>query len=66
MQIRKYDKYCFDVFRGTGFDNWSRIRKFHWGYKVINGDFLRREELQEVVNELERFPNGQVEHYNAA
>jgi hypothetical protein len=60
MQIRKLGRYTFDVFQGNGFGGWSRVRQFHWGYKVVGGDRLPRNELQDVINKLERFPNGSI------
>jgi len=60
MQIRKLDRYTFDVFQGQGFDQWSRIHKFHWGYKVVNGNKLPKSELQNVIQKIQQFPNGSI------
>jgi len=61
MQIRKHSKFVFDVFQGNGFDCWTRIRKFHWGYKVVNGNWLPKNELQSVIQKLDQFPNGSID-----
>ena len=66
MQIRKLDKNTFDVFGETGFDNWTRVRRFHWGYKQIGGNFLPRPVMQEVSTALVKFPNGSLENIHAA
>jgi hypothetical protein len=62
MQIRKHSKYVFDVFQGTGFDGWTRIRKFHWGYKVVGGNRLTNQEMSTMSLKLEQFPNGNLEN----
>jgi hypothetical protein len=61
MQIRKHSKYVFDVFAGVGFDGWTRIRKFHWGYKVVGGQRLTNQELAGVTEKLEQHPYGSLE-----
>lgn len=58
MQIAKVDKYTFDVFGDTGFDNWTRIRQYPWGYKVVNGIRLEKAVFDEVCAKLRDYPRG--------
>ncbi len=62
MQIRKLNSNTFDVFGDVGFDNWTRVRRFHWGFKQIGGLFLARPVLREVVATIEAHPHGSVEN----
>ena len=62
MQIRKVDRNTFDVFGGVGFDNWTRVRKFHWGFKPIQGTFLPRDVLKEVIDRIQQHPHGSIEN----
>ena len=61
MLIRKVDRNTYDVFGGVGW-NWTRLRKFHWGFKPIQGEFLPRETLKEVIDRLTHNPNGSIEN----
>jgi len=58
MLIKKVDRYVFDVFGDTGFDNWTRIRQFPWGYKVVNGLRLEKQVFDEVCQKLAEYPRG--------
>ena len=60
MQIRRVDHNTYDVFGNTGFDAWTRVRRFHWGYKVVNGVELPREILRDVAANIAEHPNGSV------
>lgn len=60
MQVRKLDRNTFDVYGGQGFENWSRIRRFHWGVKVIDGIKLDRATLSEVEEDILMFPDGHI------
>lgn len=62
MQVRQLDRHVFDVFLGTGFNQWSRVRRFHWGYKVVNGNFLPKEILKEVSSTINQNPHGSLEN----
>jgi len=53
MKICRVSRYVFDVFGGVGWENWSRIRKFPWGYKVVNGMYLNKEAMTASVNAIE-------------
>lgn len=53
MLIRQLSYNTFDVFIGDGWDNWTRIRKFHWGFKPIAGQFIPRHILREVAISIE-------------
>lgn len=60
MQIRKLDKYVYDVFLGVGYDNHVRVQKYPWGIRVIQGQRLTKDESNAIVAAIERFPNGSV------
>ncbi len=48
MLIRKLHQNVFDVFLGNGFNNWSRIRRGHWGVSVVAGNRLPKHLLRDV------------------
>lgn len=60
MQIRRVNRNQFDVFGNTGFDNWSRVQRFPWGYKVVNGNPLPKEIIRDVAANISEYPNGSV------
>lgn len=62
MQIRKLDKNTYDVFGDVGFEHWTRIKRFHWGFKPVGGVFLSRPVLREVSNAIEAHPEGSLEN----
>ena len=62
MQIRKVGAYVYDVFCGVGHEGWSRVRRFHWGFKVVAGARMPREQHQAVVAKLILHPNGGIEN----
>jgi hypothetical protein len=62
MQIRKLDPHTYDVFGGTGFDSWTRLRRFHWGFKQIAGVFLPRSTLQSVIETIQFNPEGSIDN----
>jgi hypothetical protein len=62
MLIRKVDRYTYDVFGDVGFDNWSRIHKFPWGYKVVKGIRLDKELMDQVIQKLQEFPRGSLQN----
>lgn len=52
MFIKKLHTNVFDVFLGKGFNNWSRVRRGHWGVSVIAGNRLPKSALREVADHL--------------
>jgi len=54
MFIKKLHPHVFDVFLGKGFDNWTRIRRGHWGVSVVAGSRLPKSLLKEVEHALPR------------
>lgn len=73
MIIRKLDKNTFDVFGGIGWPiadavegassaQWTRVRRFHWGFKQIGGTWLQRPLFQEVVAAIGNNPQGSLEN----
>ena len=62
MQIRRTEKYVYDVFLGTGFDQWVRVRKYKWGYRILNGVRVAREAMKEMIDRLDKYPDGSLEN----
>lgn len=62
MLIRKLDRNTYDVFGGQGWDQWTRLRRFHWGCKPIAGTFLPRPVLKDVIAAIEAAPDGSIEN----
>lgn len=58
MQINKVNRYTFDVFGDKGFDNWTRVRQYPWGFKVVDGIRLDKPVFDEVCHKLAQFPHG--------
>jgi len=52
MLIKKLKPNVFDVFLGKGFDNWSRVRRGHWGVSVVQGNRLPKSALREIQDAL--------------
>lgn len=52
MFIKKLHSNVFDVFLGKGFDQWSRVRRGHWGVSVVAGSRLPKTLLREVESHL--------------
>jgi hypothetical protein len=52
MLIRRLDRNHFDVFLGNGWDNWTRVRRHHWGVAVVGGKRLPRETIRELNERL--------------
>lgn len=55
MLIRKLHNNVFDVFLGKGFDNWTRVKRGHWGVSTIAGQRLPKAKLKHLALVLERF-----------
>lgn len=60
MLIRAIDRNTFDVFPDVGYNNWSRVRKHHWGMKVIQGERQPKEVLNAVEQLIIEYPEGSV------
>lgn len=52
MFVKKLKPHVYDVFVGKGWDNWSRVRKGHWGVSVVGGPRLPKATLREVAAHL--------------
>lgn len=52
MFVKKLKPHVYDVFVGKGWDNWSRVRKGHWGVSVVQGNRLPKNALREVATHL--------------
>jgi hypothetical protein len=52
MLIKKLHANVFDVFIGVGFNNWTRVRRGHWGVSVIAGNRVPRSVMREIEHSL--------------
>lgn len=50
--IKRLDKNQYDVFIGNGWDNWTRIRRQHWGVQYVAGKRLPRSIISELNERL--------------
>jgi hypothetical protein len=48
MFVKRLDRNHYDVFIGNGWNNWTRIRRNHWGVSVVAGNRLPREAIHEL------------------
>ncbi len=62
MQVRQLNRGTYDVFLGVGFDNWSRVRKFHWGVKVVDGNRLPKDAIIAIEEAIINNPHGNVDN----
>jgi hypothetical protein len=53
MFIKRLSPRIYDVFVGNGWNNWSRVRRNHWGIALIDGNGLSRDVLNMVKQRLE-------------
>jgi hypothetical protein len=42
----------FDVFLGKGFDQWTRVRRAHWGCVVVAGNKIPHYLLKQIAANL--------------
>ena len=52
MFIKKLHNNVYDVFLGNGFNNWSRVRRGHWGVSVVAGNRLPKSLLRDVESSI--------------
>ena len=50
MFIKKLHRNVFDVFMGQGYNNWSRVKRTHYGVSVVAGQRLPHSLLREVAH----------------
>jgi hypothetical protein len=48
MFIKRLAPNIYDVFVGNGWDNWTRVRRAHWGVAFLAGKKLNRTQLNHV------------------
>lgn len=63
VQVRPVAPYTYDVFLGNGFDNWSRVKKHHWGMSLLQGERLERSILNTLHEIVKDHPNGSVHSF---
>lgn len=56
VQIRPVGRYVYDVFFGTGYDNWSRVRRNTWGISVLAGGRLTTKVCKSLNEHLTTHP----------
>jgi hypothetical protein len=52
MLIKRVNKQLFDVFRGNGWENWSRFRKEKNRVLLVTGDVVTKEEYAAISKEI--------------
>lgn len=50
--VKKLHPNVYDVFLGNGYDNWTRVRRNHYGLNVIAGNRLPHGILREVAKHV--------------
>ena len=48
MFVKRLNKNHYDVFIGNGWNNWTRIRRNHWGVSVVAGSRLNRDVIHKL------------------
>ncbi len=48
MFIKRLSPNVYDVFIGNGWDNWTRVRKGHWGVSYQAGKPINRNLLNQI------------------
>lgn len=61
IQLRQVSRYVYDVFAGTGFDSWTRVRRQHWGVVCVAGNRLNKIECKQVEVAINQNPQGSVD-----
>ena len=56
--VKQVSRYVFDVFGGVGYDQWTRVRKQHWGIVPVAGERITRTQAKQIEQALGSFPNG--------
>jgi len=52
MFIKRLHSNVFDVFLGNGFNNWSRVRRTHYGVTVVAGQKRPHYLLREIGSKI--------------
>lgn len=55
MHIRRLHAHIFDVFLGTGFNNWTRVKRTHYGVAIVGGNRLQRSTIRDLTETLKRY-----------
>lgn len=49
MFVKRIDKtQYYDVFTGNTWDNWTRVRRNHWGVSYVAGQRLHKSFMQQL------------------
>lgn len=59
--VRQVSRYIYDIFSGTGFDSWSRVRKQHWGVVAVAGLPINKTQSRELIKVINENPFGSVD-----
>lgn len=57
-QVLQSGRYLYDVFIGMGYDNWTRVRRNHWGVSVVAGNRLGKGLLNSLSEAVKNNPVG--------
>jgi hypothetical protein len=52
MFIKQLHRHIYDVFLGKGFDNWSRVKRNHYGLSVTAGNRLPHSVLRQLTSHI--------------
>ena len=52
MFIKRLHPNVYDVFVGNGWDNWTRVKRTHYGVSVVGGKRVPRSVLKEIQGAL--------------
>ncbi len=52
MFLKRLNQNHYDVFIGNGWNNWTRIRRNHWGVSVVAGQRLPRNVIHDLNKEI--------------
>jgi hypothetical protein len=52
FEVRQVTAYVFDVFRGDGWENWSRFQRQGNSLKLIGGSAVTQEEFRKLLEIL--------------
>lgn len=52
MLIKKLHNNVYDCFLGNGFNNWTRVRRTHYGVSVVGGNRVPRSVLRDIEHNV--------------
>lgn len=52
MFIKRLEQNVYDVFVGTQWDEWTRVRRYPWGVRILAGLKLSQDSMKELRKKL--------------